>query len=183
MRRLLPFAVILVFTLSVMPEAAWPSDWLEQETANMHAITGPFVQRDYGFRVEAPPGIAAYVSKGGDADHGVLMILGEDREIAVYPEYIFPDLGNGKPCRVDRFSAGPVSEETREGIALGERNACLITISDDGAIWKVAQIKGDDRGQGIMYTLLLKTTRSSLATDMLAFQRVATSFRFISIVP
>jgi hypothetical protein len=76
---------LLLGSLLISPACAASSTWLASETTGMHKITGPFVQKDFGFSVEAPAFIPEYVANGGDANHGVLMILGDQRAIDVYP--------------------------------------------------------------------------------------------------
>jgi len=174
--------ILLITTLLISPLHATPSPWLKAETANMHMITGPFVQRDYGFSVEPPAEASKYVTNGGNADHGVRMILGEHRKIDIYPEYTEDDLGNTKLCQRNQF---PAEQGITRVVAapLGTQTACLLTISSRKTVMAVIQAAGSDRGQGIMYSLLLTTTPEASHKDLASLHKVAASFKRIPIVP
>lgn len=181
--RWIKSGVSIAFILFALPLHAAPSTWRQQQTANMHEITGPFVQEDYGFSVEAPPRTSGYVTNGGDANHGLLIILGEHRKIVVYPEYTFPDSGSVKPCHRGQFPWEGNSKRTTGTILLGDRKACLETFTSQGGIWSVTQATSDDQGQGIMYTLLLSTTREFFHADLASLRSVAATFKRVPINP
>jgi hypothetical protein len=176
-------ALLLISTLLTTPLHAAPSAWLKSETAGMHKITGPFVQTDYGFSVESPPDASEYVTNGGDANHGVRMILGERRKIDVYPEYTDGEWGNTEPCRRNQFPWEKTSSRAAGTVLLGTQTACLVTFTGRNTAWSVVQATGRDRGQGIMYTLLLTTTRQALQTDLASLHQVASTFKRIPIYP
>jgi len=176
-------ATLVIAILLTTPLHAAPSAWLKSETAGMHEITGPFVQEDYGFSVESPTNASEYVTNGGDANHGVRMILGEHREIDVYPEYTDAEWGNTEPCKRNQFPWERTSSREAGTILLGIQTACLVTFTGNNAAWSVIQATGQDRGQGIMYTLVLTTTREALQTDMVSLRQVASTFKTIPIYP
>ncbi len=157
-------------------QAVPASAWLQDQTGNMHRTTGRFVNDDYGFSVEPPPGAAEYVTNGGDANHGPTFILGERRMIVVYPEYVDSDDDDDKPCRRDQFPWEPSSARVAAASRIGEQTACVVTFTRREMVWRAMQTLGNDRGTGIMYTLLLTTTRRWSRADFQSLQRVADSF-------
>ncbi len=165
------------------PGHAAPSPWLREQTGNMHRTVGPFVSTDYGFSIRPPPGATEYVTNGGDGNHGPTLILGEGREIVVYPEYTGFVAGDAEPCRRGQFPWE--RQATRVAIVghLGGGRACIATFVRGRAIRRVMQTTGDDRGTGIMYTLLLTTTARWSRDDLISFRRVADSFRRVPIDP
>jgi hypothetical protein len=176
-------ALIIAGVLLAGPVHAAPSPWLQEQTENMHRVAGPFLSTDYGFSIEAPPEVTEYVTNGGDANHGPILILGEERKITVYPEYTGFNAEDAKPCRRNQFPWEPGSTKAESVGSLNGRRACVVTFTQGSAIWRVMQTAGTDRGTGIMYTLLLTTTAQWSRDDFLSFQRVADSFRRVPITP
>ena len=153
----------------------------------MHQTVGPFVSTDYGFSIKAPPEANEYVTNGGDANHGTILILGEGRKITVYPEYTGFTPGDAKPRGRNQFPWEPVSTRVTAVGDLNGHSACIVTFTQGSAIWRVMQTTGSDRGTGIMYTLLLTTTvqtsNGPTTDDFLSLRRVADSFRRIPVTP
>lgn len=89
---------LLLATSFASMAAARPSIWMQERTGNFHRDDRRFDSGDYGFSVARPPEAAQYVTNGGDANHGPIMILGEGRDIVVYPTYTDPQFDNTKPC-------------------------------------------------------------------------------------
>jgi hypothetical protein len=179
MIRLLIIATILL----AGPALAAPSTWLQEQTRNMHPIAGPFVSNDYGFSIKPPPGATEYVTDGGDANHGPLIILGDGRDIVVYPEYTGFVPGDATPCQPSQFPWKAVGTTTMGTGELNGHKACMVTFMHGQDVWRMMQTTGNDRGTGIMYTLLLSTTPRWMNADFLSFQRVADSFRRVPIFP
>jgi hypothetical protein len=159
-------ALIIAGVLLAGPVDAAPSLWLQEQTGNMHRIAGPFVSADYGFSIQAPPEATEYVTNGGDANHGPILILGEGRKIAVYPEYTGFIAGDAQPCKRNQFPWEPGSKKVTAVGSLNGRHACIVTFTQGSAIWRVMQTTGTDRGTGIMYTL----------TNPLTFQTTPNTF-------
>lgn len=176
-------ALIIAGILLAGPVHAAPSPWLQEQTKNMHRIDGSFVSTDYGFSVHAPPETTQYVTNGGDANHGLMLILGEGREITIYPEYVDLNPGDAKPCRENQFPWEAVSTRVTAVGHLGGRRACIVTFTRGNTIRRLTQTKGTDRGAGIMYTLLLTTTAQWSRDDFLLFRRVTDSFKRTSVTP
>jgi len=176
-------AALVIITLLTTPLYAAPSAWLKSEIAGMHKITGPFVQRDYGFSVESSANASGYITNGGNANHGVRMILGEHREIDVYPEYTDAEWGNTEPCKPNQFPWEKNSSREVGTVLLGTQAACLVIFKGHNTAWSVIQATGQDRGQGIMFTLVLTTTREALQTDLVSLHQVASTFKKIPIYP
>lgn len=59
----------------------------------------------------------------------------------------------------------------------------MVTFIRGDAVWRLMQATGRDRGQGILYTLLLTTSRRWAHRDFASFRRVAASFRRVPIYP
>jgi hypothetical protein len=176
-------ALIIAGVLLAGPVHAAPSTWLQEQTGNMHRIAGPFVSTDYGFSIKVPPEATEYVTNGGDANHGPVLILGEGRKITVYPEYTGFTPGDAKPCRRDQFPWEPVSTRVTAVGYLNGHRACIVTFTQGSAIWRVMQTTRSDRGTGVMYTLLLTTTAQWSRDDFLSLRRVADSFKRIPVTP
>ena len=171
--------LILACTLT-WPAYAAPSAWLQERTANFHRFDGRFDSGDYGFSVAPAPAAAQYVTNGGDANHGPIMILGERRDIVVYPDYVDP---GAKPCRDTQFPWERTSSRAAGTARLGNRLGCVVTFTRGSTVWRVVQTLGRGKGAGIMLTLLLTTTRRWAHADFASFQRVADSYRTVPIYP
>lgn len=176
-------ALLIVLILGQRAAAQARSGWVASQTIGMHVIHGPFVQRDYGFSVEAPKDATAYVTDGGTAEHGVRIILGERREIDVYPEYTEPDGRITQPCQRDQFPRETTSSTGVSSALLGAQTACLMTFISHDQAWGVIQATGEDRGQGIMYSLVLTTTREALDADLVPLRQVALTFKRVAVEP
>ena len=176
-------AAVLLALLMTSPAHAAPQAWLASETAGMHRINGPFVQRDYGFSVAAPAHASAFVTNGVSGDHSVRVILGYHRKIDIYPQYIEADWGNTEPCGRGQFPSATTGSREAGTILLGTQIACMVTVTGRHAVWSIVQATGADRGQGIMYTMLLTTTRQSIQTDLVALHRLASTFERIPVQP
>ena len=176
--RALGPALLLAASLGVAA-AAPLSAWMQERTANMHVVAGRATQLDYGFSIAAPPAGLLYLTDGGGADHGMLVILGEGRDIAAYPDYI-ADPEQARPCRRSGAAAGMAAAG---GMLVGGNWACVVTSRQDGTVLRMAQMAGRGPWAGIMYTLLLTTSVEHLTDDLAAFRAVAASFRFVPIEP
>ena len=179
--RLLHLLYWVGILTSVSAHAAL-STWLQEQTANMHRVQGRINNRDYGYSIEAPPSVSQYVTKGGDANHGITVIIGEPREIDIYPEYVNSDLGN-IPCAHNPFSWQPSDFKVTYTEKLAGQPACVMTFTHNGIIYRILQSLGNDRGTGILYTLLLETNRQYYESDRRIFQNIVGSFRRIPIYP
>lgn len=180
---LLRVALFAPVVLSAPSLARSSLPWLQEQTLNMHRIIGRFTNNDYGFSAKAPPEVAAYVTNGGDANHGLRLILGEFRSIDIYPEYTGFVPGDDKPCRRDQFPWETTSRRSAGTGLLEGHLACVVTFTDGDHVWRVMQTTGSDRGTEIMYTLLLATTRRWLSADNKSFDSVVESFKRVLINP
>ena len=160
-----------------------PMTWRQQQTLNMRRAVGRFTNVDYGFSIELPPDAASYVTNGGDANHGVRLILGDFRTIDVYPQYTGIIPGDDLPCRRHQFPWQDTSNPSVQHTSIGHLLGCIATFQEGDRIWRIVQAVGNDRGTGILYSLLLTTNRQSLDSDVRVFNRVSESFRRVPIQP
>ncbi len=174
---------LLAFALAIGAAQAAPSAWMQERTRNFHRDDRRFDSIDYGFSVVPPPAAAQYVTNGGDANHGPIMILGEHRDIVVYPDYMNSDLGNTRPC-ANRYMPGEETGPRSVGTTrLGREHACLVTFTHGDTVSRFIQATGRDRAADVIYTFLLTTTRRWARKDFASFQSVADSFRRVPIYP
>ena len=152
-------------------------------TANMHRVAGRFTSRDDGFSVASPPGASESVTNGGDANHGVVMILGPRRSIAVYPEYAGLYDGDDRPCRRHQFPWEGTEAPARSTIDLGGAESCLLVFRNGDQVRQVAQSLVRYRGALIMVTLVLTSVDGSERADAAALRLVGASFRRVPITP
>ena len=123
------------------------------------------------------------MASGVSGDHDVLMILGDHREVVVDAEYTDPDRGHTRPCGRDQFPWEKTSDRTETPARLGSQAACQLVFTAGENAWGVIQAAGSDRGQGIIYTLLLTTTVKALWQDLASLREAAASFKRTSVVP
>jgi hypothetical protein len=109
-------ALIISGTLLAGPAHAAPSAWLQEQTRHMHRIAGPFVSTDFGFSVEPPPEASEYVSNGGDADHGPVLILGDGRAMIFSRSIVWQAASNEFLQRRDPVIAMPLGR-SNPGVA------------------------------------------------------------------
>ena len=113
------------------------------------------------------------------------MILGERRTIDVYPAYTDPEWHNDKPCRGSQSLEPDQNPTTARQGALGGAPACIVDGHRGRTIWRLIQqtrpgMKGET---GILYSVLLTTTRDDRQADLAALETVAQSFELIPIAP
>ena len=176
-------AALISFLLNASSAHAAPSAWLRDQTSNRQELRGRFLQPDYGFSVSPPYRSQEYVTDGGDGDHGVRMILGDHRKIDIDAEYTDPDWGNTRPCGSNQFPWEMTSKRKQGSARLGTQVACLVVFTDDENARCVIQAAASDRGQGIIYTMLLTTTVQKLQEDLISLRQVAASFKRTRITP
>jgi hypothetical protein len=175
--------LFLVCVLFARAAHAASSTWLLEETRHMHPITGTFTDRDYGFSVEAPAAASEYVTDGGDGNNGVIIVLGEHRTIVVYPVYTGFVEGDDTPCGSQQLPWRKTSTSLTGIGRIGRQVACVVTQTEGDVIRRIMQVAGDDRGTGIMYSLVVTTNRPHSRTDLIAFKEVADTFRRVTIYP
>jgi hypothetical protein len=52
-------SLVALIVLIAEPTHVARTNWLQQQTENMHQLSGPFISRDYGFSIQAPSGTKA----------------------------------------------------------------------------------------------------------------------------
>jgi hypothetical protein len=172
----------LAFVLVNEPTLAGAETWMRTQTENMHRLQGRFVQRDYGLSVAAPHGATADVTNGGDGNNGELMILGNRREISVYPPYVVSD-PPPTPCDATQLPWATGRQVRVRAINLAGALACRVVGIRGTVVWDLIETEKSDRRTGIIYALLLTTTREAAPRDERSFRSLADNFWFVAISP
>ncbi len=168
---------LLGATLTAQPARAAPSTWMQSQTAGLVPITGRFVQPDYGYSIKAPPHGTAFT--GG---HDVLIILGEHREVAVFPYYLVMEPAP-KPCDASQLPSSTGKVGLVKPIKLDNVAACEVSERHGNAIYDLIQAEKDADGTETMYSLQLTTTPQAARRDERSFQAITTSFQLVRISP
>ena len=183
LRGRFPGLTLVAVALFSAAQAAEPSAWFRAQTEWLQPFKGEFEQHDYGFGVTVPSRAAGFVSRGGDAEHGLLIILGERRSIVVFPEYISGESDWDMPCRFHQFDWEGKGRRVRSTVRLAGATACVVTVHAEDFAWRLVQKLGDGRAADVKYTLLLATTQRDWTADARVFDGVLASFRRVPIVP
>ncbi len=112
----------------------------------------------------------------------MVVVLGERRSIAIFPEYTDGEGLWGVPCGRKLSVGEPAAREFEAPTRLGHLSACEVAFANQDSVWRVIQAR---RGSGsdIIYTMILRTNRHDLRVDETAFDQIARSFRLARITP
>lgn len=153
--------------------------WEASRTAAMTAADQPYRNEQYGFVVPRLAAARAYRDKAPNPDHGVVLVLGEQRAITVSAEYDAADLGTSA-AYLDQLlqSEGGSAGGSRARIRSAGRPAVEVTIRHADTVKRLVAVRRG-AGGGINYALTLQTTSAAEAGDIKIFRSVVTGLKFV----
>jgi hypothetical protein len=177
MRKIIAFiALALSFGSQVLANDDTANrEWEKSQTVGMVSMHGAYRNTQYGFSI---PVIVAkmYRPAPPNPNHGMLAILGNQREISVSGEFDAAEYGSTKSALDHSLENEHADSIKRESITLAGRPAEQATLRVGTTITKVVEQRRDEHG-GIIYELTLTTTQEHQAEDSALFDRILQSFK------
>ena len=153
--------------------------WERAQVANMTPVRGAYRNEQYGFGIPIV-GRKTYRMAAPSPNHGVLIILGNQRTISVSAEYDAAEYGSTK-SQLDHWLENEHPDSVkREAATLDGKPAEQATLQAGQIVTRVIAQRRDERG-GILYELTLMTTRASQNEDSALFDGVARAFKTYSL--
>jgi len=172
-------AVVLMFPFigHASAEYAGPyREWAKVQVANMTPVRGAYRNEQYGFGIPVV-GRKTYRMAAPSPNHGVLIILGNQRTISVSAEYDAAEYGSTK-SQLDHWLENEHADSVRrEAATLDGKPAEQATLQAGRIVTKVIAQRRDERGGGILYELTLTTTQARQSEDLALFQGIARAFK------
>jgi len=150
-------------------------EWIKSRTANMVAIHGAYRNTQYGFNIPATT-LKMYRMAPPNPNHGILAILGNQREISVSGEYDAAEYGSTKSALDHWLENEHPDSIKREPTTLAGHAAEQATLQTGTTITRVVEQRRDEHG-GILYELTLTTTPEHQAEDLALFDHILQSFK------
>jgi hypothetical protein len=174
-------ALLLAATSGLVAAASGDVPWVVSRTASMTPASQPYVNEQYGFVVPAVEAARAYRDKPPSPNHGVILILGERRVIAVSAEHDAAQLGTARAyldllLHADEVPGHAAVRATR---AAGHA-AWSATVRQGDAVRKFIAVRRSDGG-GINIALTLETTASANIEDSKTFEHLARELKFVAL--
>jgi hypothetical protein len=171
-------AVVLIFAFvghASADDANAYRVWERAQVANMTSVRGAYRNEQYGFGIPVV-GRKTYRMAAPNPNHGVLIILGNQRTISVSAEYDAAEYGSTK-SQLDHWLENEHADSVRREVAtLGGKPAEQATLQEGQIVTKVIAQRRDERG-GILYELTLTTTQARRNEDFALFDGIARAFK------
>ena len=171
------FAVLLAGALSVGAVAPMARPRAIASPPGMVRVQGDYRNAEYGFALAAPRGVATFRAAAPAPNHGVLVVLGQTRRIAVSAAFDATDYGSTSALLTGRLP--PAGGVRRGPGALGGRRAERASYTEGATAHMVVARHQGGPDQGVNYTADLTSDAAHLEADAAIFRRVLAGFRFI----
>ncbi len=142
----------------------------------MHLVMGVLFNQDYGFSIRPVQNVSAYVTDGGDGNHGALFVLGRYRTITFSADYAGFVTGDDEPCNPSQLSWIPARIGKVMTTSVDGHPACVTDFEKGDRAWRVLQVRGNDRGTEIMYTLAMTTSEDFIQSDSRVFDLITKKY-------
>jgi hypothetical protein len=156
-------------------DAASYREWEKAQVSNMVPIHGAYRNEQYGFGIKVVSG-KVYRPAAPNPNHGVLVILGNQRTISVSAEFDAAEYGSTK-SQLDHWLENEHADSVkREATTLAGKPAEQAILQAGQVVTKVIAQRRDEDG-GILYELTLTSTQTHRRADSALFDSIARSFK------
>jgi len=179
--RVTKIIVMMLFMYSLIGQvlaanANVTSDNVEKEkVAGMVPVNGSYRNEQYGFSVSVLQ-TRAYQPAEGDPNHGILILLGDNRTISVSAMYDAAFYGSTKSQLNHRLQGEHFDSVKRSTAVLDGKPAAQAMLQSGKNITKTVVQRRNEEG-GILYSLELSTNKDHLNEDAKTFDRIVRTFK------